>query len=222
MKKKNVLRMLNNTLWIMMIFSVISCSEDADFIDANNQLQEETILNQDALRIASPIASYPSVPTWDNNVGVLNTALFSPPAFGETWPNYSFTQFPSYDFSPYYLNNETEYNPAYYDVMAHFGYISPEALTDAVVEFTFPQIKYFVPHFTNASQQRIYTVTNVNNQTVITTITNLKVGVNPMFCFIVKVDCGKGKSGYATIWSDMKVNGVSVKGSIKNKVFSCN
>jgi hypothetical protein len=42
-----------------------------------------------------------------------------------------------------------------------------------------------------------------------------------MFCFLVKVDCSKGQSGYTTFWTDMKVNGVSVKGTIKNKVFAC-
>jgi len=48
------------------------------------------------------------------------------------------------------------------------------------------------------------------------------MGMNPMFCFLIKVDCGNGNSGFATFWTDMKVNGVSVKGSIKNKVFDCN
>jgi hypothetical protein len=106
--------------------------------------------------------------------------------------------------------------------MTHFGYISPEAVTGAVVEFTFPHIKYFLPHMNNKNQQRIYTVNNVNNQTVITCTTDLVKGMNPMFCFLVKVDCGKGESGYTTFWTDMKVNGVSVKGTIKNKVFACN
>ena len=43
-----------------------------------------------------------------------------------------------------------------------------------------------------------------------------------MFCFLLKVDCGQGQSGYTTFWTDLKVNGVSVKGTIKNKVFVCN
>jgi hypothetical protein len=222
MKKSSSLKMIKIALSIVMIFGAISCSEDANFIDANNQLQEETLLNQDALRTVTPIAPWGSSATWDDNAGVLRTALWLPPALGATLPNYSFTQFPAYDFSPYYLNGETEYNPANYDLMAHFGYISPEAVTDAVVEFTFPQIKYFLPHMNNANQQRIYTVNNIDNQTVITCTTNLIKGMNPMFCFLVKVDCGKGKSGFATIWSEMKVNGISVKGTIKNKVFECN
>ena len=117
--------------------------------------------------------------------------------------------------------------------MAHFGYFSPEDVNDAVVEFTFPHIVYFLPHMNAANQQRIYTVNNVDNQTVITCVTDLKKAYwntanppkligSPMFCFLLKVDCGKGKSGYTTFWTDMKVNGVSVKGSIKNKVFACN
>jgi hypothetical protein len=72
------------------------------------------------------------------------------------------------------------------------------------------------------NKHRIFTVNNVNNQTVITTITNLTTGWNPMFCFMIKADCSKGKSGFVTIWPNMKINGVSVKGSIKNKVFDCN
>ena len=105
--------------------------------------------------------------------------------------------------------------------MTHFGYISPVAIKGAVVEFTFPHIKYFLPHMNGAGQQRVYTVNNVNNPTVITCTTDLVVGMNPMFCFLVKVDCSKGGNGYTTFWTDMKVNGVSVKGTIKNKVFAC-
>jgi hypothetical protein len=105
--------------------------------------------------------------------------------------------------------------------MTHFGYISPVAVTGAVVEFTFPNIQYFLPHMNGANQQRVYTVNNVNNITVIKCTANLVQGMNPMFCFLVKVDCSKGQSGYTTFWTDMKVNGVSVKGTIKNKVFAC-
>ncbi len=196
---------------------VLGCSKSDDFTvkPVGNQLK--------SARVATPITPWAtpgSVTVWDNN-SVLQTALWAPPKLGPS-PNYSFTQFPDYDFSPYYINGETEYNPANYDLMAHFGYISPEAVTGAVVEFTFPHILYFLPHMNNKNQQRIYTVNNVNNPTVITCTTDLVKGMNPMFCFLVKVDCGQGQSGYTTFWTDMKVNGVSVKGTIKNKVFACN
>jgi len=174
-------------------------------------------------RAATPITPWAtpgSITIWDNN-SMLQTALWAPPKLGPL-PNYSFAQFPDYDFSPYYLNGETKYNPANYDVMTHFGYISPEAVTGAVVEFTFPHIKYFLPHMNNKNQQRIYTANNADNQTVITCTADLVKGMNPMFCFLVKVDCGKGNSDFTTFWTDMKVNGVSVKGTIKNKVFACN
>jgi hypothetical protein len=187
---------------------------------------------------ASPIAPWGSPAVWDDNVGVLRTALWAPPALGPL-PNYSFTQFPDYNFRPYYVHGNKEYNPANYDVMAHFGYISPEAVTGAVVEFTFRHIKYFLPHMNNLNQQRIYFVNHEDfedNETVITCTTDLVKGMNPMFCFLVKIDCGddergfaKGKSGcgkeesgLTTFWTDMKVNGVSVKGTITNKVFACN
>ena len=196
---------------------VIGCSKSDDFSISQNENQLKSA------RIASPITPWAQgIPAiWDNN-SVLQTSLWYPPSAGLTLPNYSFNQFPLYDFSPYYLNGETEYNPANYDVMTHFGYISPEIVIGAVVEFTFPHIKYFIPHMNNINQQRIYTVNNLNNQTVVTCTADLIKGMNPMFCFLVKVDCGEGNSGFTTFWTDMKVNGVSVKGSIKNKVFACN
>lgn len=196
---------------------ILGCSKSDNFMVNPDGIQFQSA------RTASPITPWAmGIPAiWDNN-SVLQTALWLPPSAGITLPNYSFAQFPLYDFSPYYLNGETEYNPANYDVMTHFGYISPSAVTGAIVEFTFPHILYFLPHMNNKNQQRIYTVNNVNNQTVITCTADLVKGMNPMFCFLVKVDCGKGESGYTTFWTDMKVNGVSVKGTIKNKVFACN
>jgi len=199
-----------------MAFLIVSgCSKSDDFTvnQGANQLK--------SARTASPIAAWTKPAIWDNN-SMLQTALWLPPSAGLTLPNYSFAQFPLYDFSSYFENGGTEYNPANYDVMTHFGYISPEAVTGAVVEFTFPHIKYFLPHMNNKNQQRIYAVNNVNNPTVITCTTDLVKGMNPMFCFLIKVDCDKGESGYTTFWTDMKVNGVSVKGTIKNKVFACN
>ena len=205
------------TFLMMAFLIVLGCSKFDDYRDNPGENQFKSV------RTASPITPWAmGIPAiWDNNTR-LQTALWLPPSAGLLLPNYSFSQFPDYDFSPYYLNGETEYNPANYDMMTHFGYISPDAVTDAVIEFVFPHIKYFLPHMNNINQQRIYTVNNVNNTTVITCTTDLVKGMNPMFCFLVKADCSKGNSGYVTIWTDMKVNGVSVKGTIKNKVFACN
>jgi hypothetical protein len=206
----------------LMYFSLVAslfllgCSKSEDDLTVNpNEIQLKSA------RTASPIAAWGSPAVWDKTT-TLETALWLPPSLGPSKPNYSFAQFPVYDFTPYYLNGETEYNPANYNVMAHFGYISPADVTGAVVEFTFPHILYFLPHMNNINQQRVYTVNNSDNQTVITCTTNLVKGMNPMFCFLVKVDCGSGNSGFTTFWTDMKVNGVSVKGTIKNKVFACN
>lgn len=151
-----------------------------------------------------------------DNTGLLQTSVWAPPPT----TGYLYSWFPGYDFTKYDPDNV--YNANDYDLMTHFVYVSPEAVTGAVVEFTFPHIKYFVPHITGPKQLRIYTVNNVDNPTVITCTTNLVKGPNPMFCFIVKADCSEGNSGYTTIWTDMKVNGVSVKGTVKNKIFSCN
>jgi hypothetical protein len=175
---------------------VIGCSKSDDFRINPDQNQFKSA------RTATPI-SISSDQFWDNT-GVLQTSLWNPPA--------TYTAPAGY---PAYVASN-------YDVMAHFGYISPEAVTGAIIEFTFPHILYFVPHITKPSEFRTYTVNNINNPTVITCTTDLVQGMNPMFCFLVKVDCGKGKSGLTTFWTDMKVNGVSVKGTIKNKVFACN
>lgn len=141
---------------------------------------------------------------WDDNVGILRTSLWAPPAV-----------YTAPDGYPAYVASD-------YDVMAHFGYISPEAVPGAVIEFTFQNIQYFVPHITKPSEFRTYTVNYANNQTVITCTADLIVDMNPMFCFLVKFDCGnKNNPGLTTFWTDMKVNGVSVKGTIKDKVFAC-
>lgn len=177
---------------IFALLTVIGCSKSDDFRINPDQNQFKSA------RTATPIS------IWDDNTGVLRTSLWNPPA--------TYTAPAGY---PAYVASN-------YDLMAHFGYISPKAVTGAVIEFTFPHIIYFVPHITNLSEFRIYTVNNVNNQTVITCTTDLNIGMNPMFCFLVKVDCSKGNSGFVTFWTDMKVNGISVKGTIKNKVFACN
>lgn len=176
----------------MLILMGCSKSEDLGVNSNENQLK--------SARTATPISSYATQQYWDNN-DVLQTSLWNPLA--------SYTAPEGY---PPYIASD-------YDVMAHFQYISPKLVRGAVVEFTFPHIKYFVPHMTYG---RIYTVNNKDNITVISCTTDLVEGVNPMFCFLVKVDCGNGNSGFTTFWTDMKVNGVSVKGTIKNKVFACN
>lgn len=119
-----------------------------------------------------------------DNTSVLQTSVWAPPPTG----GYLYSWFPGYDFTKYDSDNLYDAND--YDLMTHFVYISPEAVTGAVVEFTFPHIKYFVPHITGPKQLRIYTANNENNQTdnivdnptVITCTTDLVKGPNPMFC----------------------------------------
>ena len=231
-------------LFCLVAFMIIlGCSKPQADLSVNpdeNQLKSAGIATP-----ITPWATPGAITIWDNN-DVLMTALWAPPGnVPAIKSGYSFTQFPGYDFSPYYeTNGGTEYNPESYDLMAHFGYFSPEDVDNAVVEFTFPHIKYFLPHMlvsdvSGEDTRRIFTVNNDNNQTVITCVTDLKkdywkdvwnvkkqkyvwtrIG-SPMFCFLLKIDCGKGNNGLTTFWTDMKVNGVSVKGTIKNKVFEC-
>ena len=186
----------------LLLLSGCSKSDDVSLVNLNeNQLK--------SARVASIFGV-------TDNTSVLQTSVWAPPPSS----GYRYSQWPAYDFTKYDLDNV--YDASDYDLMTHFQYFSQEAVSAAVVEFTFPHIEYFVPHVGGSKQQRIYTVNNENNQTVITCTTDLVAGWNPMFCFIVKADCSKGNSGYVTIWTDMKVNGVSVKGIIKNKVFACN
>lgn len=135
---------------LMAFLMLLGCSKSSNDLTANqdeNQLQSAQNASPSA-RTASPIANWPGPAIWDNN-SMLQTALWLPPSLGPAFPNYSFSQFPLYDYSPYYLNGETVYNPANYDLMAHFGYMSPVAVTGAVVEFTFPHILHFLPHMNN-------------------------------------------------------------------------
>ena len=175
---------------------VMGCAKDDDFTvnPDENQLK--------SARTATVINAngYPPY-VWDNT-SVLQTSLWKTLA--------SYTAPPGYP----------DYVASNYDVMCHFQYYSKDAVRDAVVEFTFPHIIDFVPHMLYG---RTYNVNNEDNVTVISCITDLKKETwNDMFCFMVKVDCGKGNNGLTTFWTDMKINGVSVKGTIKNKVFACN
>ncbi|MDP3642177.1 MAG: hypothetical protein Q8S54_03190 [Bacteroidota bacterium] len=186
---------MKKTIYLILVafLIVLGCSK----------VDDVSVVNQDENQLKSARTAT-ALGVWDDNVGVLRTSLWATPAVYIAPAGY-----------PAYVASN-------YDVMAHFGYISPEAVTGAVVEFTFPHIEYFVPHITKPSEYRTYSVNNLDNATVITCTADLVKGMNPMFCFLVKVDCGKGNNGLTTFWTDMKVNGVSVKGPIKNKVFACN
>ena len=104
--------------------------------------------------------------------------------------------------------------------MVHLVYTSPVDLENAIVEITLPQIISFENGPSSPIAQFSFTPNNINKPTVITWVGNLTSGTPKTFCIIVEPDCNP--SGKAIIWSDFKVNGVSQKGTIKNKVFACN
>jgi len=184
---------------LVALMMVLGCSKPENALNANldeNQLK--------SARTATPIGTLV-----DN--GVFNTGLFLPP----TVYNYPYVNWTDYGLATY--------DPSIYDVMVHFKYISQEAINGAVIEFIFPHIKYFVPHITNLSEEREYTVNHTANHTVITCISDLKPNkATGMFCFLVKVDCGKGQNDLTTFWTDIKINGVSAKGILENKTWKCN
>jgi len=99
-----------------------------------------------------------------------------------------------------------------------FTYDGEVALSDAMVEFTFPQImnlelnedgKYLAP------DGKLYTVNNPTNQTVFTWIGDIacidEEAETFEFSHIQDCSAGNANDGEAVIWTDMKVNGVSVK-----------
>jgi len=181
---------------LLTFFVIIGCSKVYDVPGDNPE--ENQLKSARTTEIATPFGM-----PGDNN-DVLNTSLWNPPnsyIAPETYP---------------------EYKKENYDLMAHFVYknITSDIIPNAVVEFTFQNIQYFVPHITKPSEFRTYTVKHIDNQTIITCTTDLIVGPNPMFCFLVKIGT-KNNPGLTTFWTDMKVNGVSVKGTIKDKVFDC-
>ncbi|MEB2783174.1 hypothetical protein [Algoriphagus persicinus] len=99
-----------------------------------------------------------------------------------------------------------------------FSYDAASELTDAVVQFTFPQImgmtldeneKYTAP------DEKMYSVNNATNQTVFTWVGDIGCSdaTATTFEFDFSPDCGAGNAndGQARIWADTKVNGLSVK-----------
>jgi len=84
---------------------ILGCSKSGDFTGNQDENQLKSAITASPIaelksaRTASPIAPWGSPAIWDDNVGVLRTALYLPPALGDL-PDYSFAQFPDYDFSP--------------------------------------------------------------------------------------------------------------------------
>lgn len=103
-----------------------------------------------------------------------------------------------------------------------FTYDSALPLTGAIVEFTFPQIMNLIltdgKYINNGKE---YTVNNSGNQTVLTWIGDIGCmdSSAETFSFSVLPDCNS--SGKALIWTDMKVNGDSVKVGIDNLKHEC-
>ncbi len=104
-----------------------------------------------------------------------------------------------------------------------FTYDADIELIGATVEFTFPQVINLTLNTSGnyvAPDDKEYTVNNPTNQTVFTWVGD--IGCIDLeaetFEFSHSPDCGAGnaKDGEAVIWTDMKVNGASVKNGVPN------
>ena len=104
-----------------------------------------------------------------------------------------------------------------------FTYDAAEALKDAVVKFTFPQIQdASVDGIYTGPDGKKYSVNNNGNNTVFTWVGDLGCtdDTATTFEFDVTADCNA--SGKAEIWTDAKVNEESVKNDNTPKIrFSC-
>lgn len=104
-----------------------------------------------------------------------------------------------------------------------FTYDASEALENAEVKFTFPQIQdasvdgeYIAP------DEKKYSVNNDGNNTVFTWVGNIGCTDDTAVTFEFEVSADCNASGKAQIWTDAKVNGESVKNDdTPNIKFSC-
>lgn len=111
-----------------------------------------------------------------------------------------------------------------------FTYNAASELTDAVVEFTFPQVlnaELNEDGLYTGADGKLYTVNNANNQTVFTWTGDIGCtsATGSTFAFSHQADCSAppANDGQAVIWTDTKVNGLSVKGTNTNIVYQgCN
>ena len=101
------------------------------------------------------------------------------------------------------------------------------ALEDAVVAFTFPQVVNLPLNEDGlfvAPDGKLYTVNNPTNQTVFTWIGDIGCTAETATTFVFShtPDCSAppANDGKANIWTDMTVNGVSVKGESSNIVYT--
>ena len=97
------------------------------------------------------------------------------------------------------------------------------ALTGATVEFTFPQVMNSPLNGAGlyvGADGKLYTVNNPTNQTVFTWTGDIgctsTTGQTFAFSFLPDCSAPPANDGVAVIWTDTKVNGVSVKGNLTN------
>lgn len=111
-----------------------------------------------------------------------------------------------------------------------FTYNAASELTNATVEFTFPQVlnaELNEDGLYVGADGKLYTVNNPTNQTVFSWTGDIGCtsATAETFAFSLEPDCSAppANDGQAVIWTDTKVNGLSVKGNNVNIVYEgCN
>lgn len=100
-----------------------------------------------------------------------------------------------------------------------FTYISAEDLTDASIKFTCPHIVSF-----ESLDGKTYSVNPGNGKgspTVLTWNGDIEACTEITFTLAFEADCEQNEGGFANIFTDFKVNGISKKGSNSNIKFEC-
>ena len=100
-----------------------------------------------------------------------------------------------------------------------FTYISEEDITNAEVKFTCPHIISF-----EALDGKAYSVNPGNGNgspTVLTWNGDINACEEITFTMSFEADCDQNNAGFATLWTDFKVNDLSKKGDLDNITFDC-
>lgn len=98
-----------------------------------------------------------------------------------------------------------------------FTYVSAEAISGAEVSFTIPHITGF-----ESCDGKEYTVNQGRGRganTVLTWTGDIPACEEISFSLQLDPDCNRNNAGFAILWSDFKVNGVSKKGNNSNIVY---
>lgn len=141
---------------------------------------------------------------------VLQEGLSTPITFNNTYALVGVCETTCDESFSYEINDDGSYD---------FTYVSPEDLNAAEIKFTCPHIVSF-----EALDGRSYTVNPGNGNgspTVLTWTGNIAACTPIIFTLHFDADCNQNNAGFANVFTDFKVNGVSKKGDNSNIRLMC-